>query len=59
MNIRAHTNNGVSEPIEFTWDMIRQDRHFFLQASDLWMLVDKYNTLTSDQQTELTNYRKA
>jgi len=59
MNIRAHTNNGVSEPIEFTWDMIRQDRQFLLQASDLWVLVDRYSTLTSDQQTELTNYRKA
>ena len=58
MNIRAHTNNGVSEPVEFTWDMIRQDREFFFQASDLYMLVDRYNTLTTEQQNELARFRE-
>ena len=58
MNIRAHTNNGVSEPVEFTWDMIRQDRRFFFEVSDVYMLVDRYNTLTTEQQNELARFRE-
>ena len=58
MNIRQHFIDGVSDPIEYTWDMIRQDRQFFLETSDLWMLVDRYNSLTSEQQNELARFRE-
>lgn len=58
MNIRENYVDGVSQPIEFSWEMIRQDRQFFFQASDLYMLVDRYNTLTTEQQNELARFRE-
>jgi len=58
MNIRENYVDGVSQPIEFSWEMIRQDRHFFLETSDLWMLVDRHNSLTTEQQNELARFRE-
>ena len=58
MNLRENYVDGVSQPIEFSWEMIRQDRQFLLETSDLYMLVDRYNTLTSEQQVELARFRE-
>ena len=58
MNLRENYVDGVSQPIEFDWEMIRQDRQFLLETSDMYMLVDRYNTLTSEQQVELARFRE-
>jgi len=44
---------------DFQWETILMARITQLEISDIWMLVDRYNTLTSEQQTELTTYRQA
>lgn len=40
------------------WLAVRAERDGMLEATDMWMLADRYNTLTESQQTELTNYRQ-
>lgn len=44
---------------DFDWNTILMARITQLEITDIWMLVDRYNTLTSEQQTELTTYRQA
>jgi len=44
---------------DVSWSEVRQERDYELSRTDMWMLVDKYNTLTSEQQTEISNYRQA
>ena len=40
------------------WDDVRNERDMFLEQSDRWMLADRYNQLTAEQQTEITTYRQ-
>lgn len=40
-------------------EMLRQIRTPLLEETDIWMAVDRYNSLSSERQTELTNYRQA
>lgn len=40
------------------WVSVRAERDGMLEATDMWMLADRYNTLTESQQTELANYRQ-
>ena len=40
------------------WYIVRKERDFLLQETDIWMLIDRYNTLTDSQKTELTTYRQ-
>lgn len=51
----------VVETITFdvTWDEVRNERMQYLKQSDALMLVDRFNSLTSEQQNELTVYRQA
>ena len=51
--------NLTVESIEVDWDLVRTYRDAWLKESDLWMLVDRYNTLSDEQQTELVEYRQA
>lgn len=44
---------------DFHWDTILVARITQLEITDIWMLTDRYNSLTSEQQTELTTYRQA
>ena len=55
------TNADTGETIEFDmdWSEIRSLRDGWLMDSDVWMLADRYATLTPSQQTELTAYREA
>lgn len=41
-----------------TWDIIKSQRAFHFQFSDVYMLVDVYATLTEEQQNELTTFRQ-
>jgi len=43
---------------EVDWDTVRLERDRLLVETDMWMLADRYNTLTESQQTELANYRQ-
>jgi hypothetical protein len=40
-------------------EMLRQIRTPLLEETDLWMAADRYNSLSSERQTEITNYRQA
>tara|TARA_R100000742_G_C4272900_1_gene92264 strand:+ start:469 stop:750 length:282 start_codon:yes stop_codon:yes gene_type:complete len=40
-------------------DMLRMIRTPLLEETDLWMMVDRYNALSAERQTELTTYRQA
>jgi|TARA_B110001454_G_C12611084_1_gene388715 hypothetical protein len=51
--------NLTVESIEVDWDLVRTYRDAWLKESDLWMLVDRYNTLSEEQQIELIEYRQA
>ena len=53
-------NGLLVETVQFDveWDDVRNERDMFLEATDLWMLADRYNQLTTEQQTELNNYRQ-
>ena len=48
------------EVVEYnmTWDDIRSLRDGWLRDTDMWMLADRYSSLTSQQQEELTDYRE-
>jgi hypothetical protein len=57
-----HTDGTMTvEEVEddYTWSGIKNEREAMLFRTDIWMLADRYNTLTSEQQTELTTYRQA
>ena len=41
------------------WNRIRAKRNQLLQETDIYMLVDKFETLTAEQQAELKAYRQA
>jgi hypothetical protein len=40
-------------------DILRLIRQEDLEESDLWALPDRYNSLTTEQKTELDTYRQA
>ena len=40
------------------WETVRAERDGLLLYSDMWMLVDKYNTLTTEQQTAINTFRQ-
>jgi hypothetical protein len=42
---------------DVSWFEVRSERNNALTTSDLWMLSDRYDALTTEQQTELTDYR--
>tara|TARA_B100001939_G_C16753962_1_gene535297 strand:- start:97 stop:390 length:294 start_codon:yes stop_codon:yes gene_type:complete len=44
---------------DFDWTTILMARITQLEITDIWMLTDRYNSLTSEQQTELTTYRQS
>ena len=53
----------MSEHVEIiqntaTWDIIKSQRAYHFQSSDVYALVDVYATLTEDQQNELTLFRQ-
>ena len=49
----------VNEVGDWEWIEIRHIRDSYLEASDLWMLSDRYAQLTEERKTELTTYRQA
>lgn len=51
--------NVTTESIDVSWELVRAYRDAYLSKSDLWVLLDRYNTLTEAQQTELNTYRQA
>ena len=51
--------NVTIEDIDVSWELVRAYRDAYLAQADLWVLVDRYNTLTETQQTEITTYRQA
>jgi len=51
--------NVTIENIDVSWELVRAYRDAYLTQADLWMLVDRYNTLTEARQTEITTYRQA
>ena len=53
------SETGVTTEFDMTWNDIRGLRDAWLSDSDLWMLSDRYASLTSALQTELTTYRQA
>lgn len=44
---------------DVSWDEVRARRNAKLIESDAWMAADRYNALTSEKQTEISNYRQA
>ena len=51
--------NVTTQSIDVSWELVRAYRDAYLSKSDLWVLLDRYNTLTDSQKTELTTYRQA
>ena len=50
---------GITVEFDMDWNDIRSLRDSWLTDSDLWMLADRYATLTESQQAELVAYRAA
>ena len=44
--------------VEEAQDILRMIRVSLLKESDLWMSLDRYNVLSSEQQTELLEWRQ-
>ena len=63
MDRHAKVYNGSTliETVSYDvdWYQVRTERDHLLKETDLWMLLDRYNTLTATQKTELTTYRQA
>ena len=45
--------------LEEDWQRIREKRDKLLASSDLYMFPDRYNSFTSEQQQQLTDYRQS
>lgn len=50
------TENGV--PYDVSWETFRESRNLALLATDVHMLADKYNALTTEQQASITTFRQ-
>ena len=50
---------GEEIVVDMNWMEIRQMRDMYLMDTDVWMLADRYASLTEAQQTALTAYRQA
>jgi hypothetical protein len=50
------TENGI--PYDVTWETFRESRDLALLATDVHLLVDKYNALTAEQQEAITTFRQ-
>ena len=59
--IQTYSGATLIETTTFdvNWTEVRLERDEMLRRADIWMLVDRYTTLTDSQKTELTNYRQA
>ena len=49
------TENGI--PFDVTWETFRESRNLALLATDVHMLADKYNALTTEKQEAITAFR--
>lgn len=54
-----HHADGTKTVTTFdvTWDDVRASRDACLTTSDVWMLPDRYDSLTTAQKASLTTYR--
>lgn len=43
---------------DIEYDEVKKVRKMWLLESDIWVLQDRFNTLTPEQQTELLNFRE-
>ena len=63
MDRHAKVYNGSTliETVSYDvdWYRVRTERDHLLKETDLWMILDRYNTLSDSQKTELTTYRQA
>jgi len=59
MSLRRAITNGVITLEECDWGFINDERIMRFRQSDLWMISDRFNNLTTEQQTELITYRQA
>ena len=59
MNLRAINRDGVMLYADLEWSDVRSARADLLLFSDLWMLPDRYDALTTAQKNEITTYRQA
>lgn len=59
-NVIVYDGNEIIQQYQedVDWETVRAERDSMLETTDMWMLTDRYNTLTESQQTELTNYRQ-
>ena len=57
---KVYVGQTLIETVSYSvdWYDVRRERDFLLQETDIWMLIDRYNTLTDSQKTELINYRQ-
>lgn len=53
------TRTIVVHSDEERWAEIKAYRRGMLEESDLWMAPDRYEAMTDDQKTEITNFRQA
>lgn len=49
----------MDTPEEERWKEVRAYRLGMLEQSDLWMMPDRYGSLTAEQQTEINTFRQA
>lgn len=54
----AADGTQTTSTYDVDWETVRAERDGLLLSTDLWMLVDKYNSLTSEQQTAINTFRQ-
>lgn len=54
----AADGTQTTSTYDVDWETVRAERDGLLLYSDMWMLVDKYNTLTIEQQTAINKFRE-
>lgn len=55
----TNADTGETTVWDSNWDDIRSFRNGYLIQTDIWMLNDRYNSLSSERKTEITNFREA
>jgi len=54
----AADGTQTTSTYDVDWEIVRAERDGLLLSTDMWMLVDKYNSLTSQQQTAINTFRQ-
>jgi len=57
--VKIAADGSITESTyDVDWETVRAERDGLLLSTDMWMLVDKFNSLTTEQQNKISRFRE-